>query len=278
MSTLTVRRSVSRLFAAFVLLIVIAGCPGPCGEGDSTTDIIMLPGLVPLEMVWIPAGAFIMGGEEDSTAEQLPQHEVSIEGFWLSKYELTKRQWAALMETTPWNCHANVLDDPDSPAVFVSWYDARHFTRALNLYTGQDFRLPSEAEWEYAVRAGTSTKFYWGNDDSLGAIGDYAWYDGNAWEVNERYAHSVGLKLPNAFGLFDMSGNVFEWCEDDWHDNYAGAPNDGSAWTDTASTDVGVFRGGSWGFPYGCCYSASRPYMQKYARSSSIGFRVARQP
>jgi len=257
-----------------VALVVSKGPEG--GEGET----IMLPGDVPLEMVWIPAGSFQMGrypGEQDSYDSEDPQHPVTLSsGFWLGKYELTKAQWTAVMGTTPWSGQSYVLDHPDSPAVYVSWNDAQSFISALNTYTGLTFRLPSEAQWEYACRAGTTTRFYWGNDPSYADINDYAWWEDNAGDVGERYAHVVGLKLSNAFGLYDMSGNVFEWCEDDWHDGYGGAPADGSPWVDSPRGSYLVMRGGGWYDDGYDCRSALRYDYYLSSTSYSLGFRLAR--
>ena len=246
------------------------------GEGET----IMLPGDVPLEMVWIPAGTFMMGrypGEQDSYDYEDPQHEVTLSsGFWLGKYELSKAQWEAVMGTTPWSGQSYVLDDPNSPAVYVSWNDAQSFITALNGLTGKTFRLPSEAEWEYACRAGTSTRFYWGDDPSYTVGNAYCWWTYNAWDVGEQYAHVVGLKLPNAFGLHDMSGNVWEWCEDDWHWNYTGAPANGAAWADSPRGSSRVVRGGGWGDDGYYCPSARRFLYSPSGSSSDFGFRLAR--
>jgi formylglycine-generating enzyme required for sulfatase activity len=249
--------------------------PGGEGEGEGEpgeTETIMLPGDVPLTMVWIPAGTFMMGrypGEQDSYSDEDPQHQVTLtHGFWLGKYELTKRQWTAVMGTTPWSGQDYVLDDPDSPAVYMSWDDAQVFMTALNTYTGQTFRLPSEAEWEYACRAGTTTRFYWGDDASYADIGNYAWYEGNAWNAGEQYAHVVGLKLPNAWGLYDMSGNVWEWCQD-W---YGGYPSGAVIDPQGASTSTyRVLRGGGWTGNGRYCRSALRYWSYPGARGSSMG-------
>ncbi len=205
------------ILVLFTLLIaaMVLGCPladDDDGQGSGHEETIMLPGDVPLVMVWIPAGTFMMGrysGEQDSDSTEDPQHHVTLsQGFWMGKYELTKAQWTAVMGTEPWSGHDNVLDDPASPAVYVSWDDAQAFITALNSYTGRTFRLPTEAEWEYACRAGTTTRFYWGDDPSYPMGDDYCWWTYNAWDVGEEYAHGVGQKLPNAFDLYDMSGNV----------------------------------------------------------------------
>ena len=166
------------------------------------------------------------------------------------------------------------------PAYFVSWDDAQNFIAALNTHianTSQGpatVRLPSEAEWEYACRAGTTTRFYWGDDLSLLEIGDYAWWDRN----NSPYGSKpVGGKLPNAFGLYDMIGSLWEWCEDDWHDNYTGAPVNGSAWVDAPRGSLRALRGGFWNSWVLDCRSASR--LGTFADSrTSLGFRVSRTP
>ena len=237
-------------------------------------ETIMLPGNVPIEIVWIPAGTFMMGrysGEGDSERAEDPQHSVTLKGFWICKYELTQAQWFAVMGTTPWSGKEDVLDDEDSPAVYVSRDDAQMFITTLNSYAGLTFRLPSEAEWEYACRAGTTTRFYWGNDPGYTEIGDYAWYGGNSGYM----IHPVGEKTANNFGLYDMSGNIWEWCEDDWHDNYTGAPTNGNAWVDSPRGSYCVVRGGSWdGYDFRC-RSAYRTYTSPWRTTSFFGFRLA---
>ena len=258
--------------------IKVVATPGP-----GSTETVLLPGKVPLTMVWIPAGTFMMGcspGEQDSTPDvETPQHSVTLGGFWTGKYALTKRQWTAVMGTTPWAGGFHVLYNLDSPAIDVSWDDAQSFLTAVNSYTGKTFGLPSEAQREYACRGGTTTRFYWGDDPGYTAIGDYSWYDGNAYYADEAYAHVVGTKLPNAFGLYDMSGNVFEWCEDDLHVNYTGAPTGGQAWVDSPRGERRVLRGGNWGNVDTFCRSAYRTYgSNTYGTSYWIGFRIVRTP
>lgn len=252
---------------------------------SANSATINLPGNVPLEMVWIPAGTFMMGryaNEQDSQSNESPQHQVTIaSGFWMGKYEVTKAQWNAVMNTTPWSGLGYVITEPNSPAVFVSWNDAQSFVAALNTHitdTGQGaatFHLPSEAQWEYACRAGTTTRFYWGNDSTYTDIGNFAWWSGNAWSANERYAHVVGLKVPNAWGLYDMTGNAWEWCEDWYHSNYTGAPTDGSAWVSPAGS-LRVGRGGSWFNVAHNCRSAQRSNNTPWNVSNILGFRLAR--
>ncbi len=245
------------------------------GSGGASDETIMLPGNVPLEMVWIPAGTFMMGryeGEQDSQSNEDPQHQVTLtQGFWMGKYELTKAQWTAVMGTTPWSGAAYVLDDPDSPAVYVSWNDAQAFVTALNSLTAKTFRLPTEAEWEYACRAGTTTRFYWGDDASYTAIDDYAWGSYNTFPVNEMYAHVNGQKPSNAWGLYDMSGNVYEWCQD-WYGSYSsGSVTDPTGGSSGSSR---ITRGGAWTHSTDSARSAARGAGAPDALAASIGFRV----
>jgi len=248
--------------------------------------VIDLPGLpedaTPLILLRIPAGRFMMGryaGEQESNSSEDPQHPVTIsQDFYLGKYEVTKAQWTAVMGTTPWSGQSFVLNDSNSPAVYVSWNDINGtggFIEKLNALGQGTFRLPSEAEWEYACRAGTTTRFYWGDDPNYSMIGDYAWYYFNAYRVSERYAHVVGLKLPNDWGLYDMSGDVWEWCQDYWHEGYAGAPDDGGAW-ESPTSSYRVFRGADWGFDAQFCRSAYRYWFYPALGFSYVGFRLVR--
>ena len=238
-------------------------------------ETILLPGNVPLEMVWCPAETFMMGAtnlEQGSYDFEKPQHQVTLtQGFWMGKYELTKLQWTALMGTSPWLGKNYVLNDPDSPAVYVSWYDVQSFITALNIYTGLKFRLPSEAEWESAARAGTATRFYWGDDPSYTEIDNCAWYWGNS--SFEMYAHGTGQKLPNGYGLYDMTGNAWELCQD-WAVNYTqGAVIDP---TGPATGSYHVGRGGSWSNNDNYCRSAIRGSISSSSVQGYIGFRLAR--
>ena len=286
-------------FAAGCLVFLLAtGCPPPGGdvertlvkslctlscigdEPEASDEItVMLPGETPLQLVWIPSGSFWMGrynGEQPSQSSESPRHEVALSsGFWLGKYEVTKRQWQALMGTTPWAGKPFVSNDPDSPAVYLSWHDAAAFIDMLCSYTGRQFRFPSEAEWEYACRAGTMTKYYWGEDESGTDIDAYAWWFGVCDGAAELYAHPVGLKSPNVFDLFDMGGNAREWCDDDVHDTYAGAPGDGSAWVDAPRGVKRILRGGGWNDYADRCRSADRSGAVPEYRDDASGFRVA---
>jgi len=246
---------------------------------DPNEETILLPGNVPLVMKWIPAGSFAMGAPDtdpDAWASDKPQHTVSLGGFWMGKYELTKRQWTSVMGTTPWLGQSYVLADLDSAAVYVSWEDAQPFLEQLNTSTGKTFRLPSEAQFQYALRAGTTTTYYWGDD--MSAAGDYAWYNANSVDIGDLAAHVVGEKKPNAWGLYDMVGNAYEWCEDDWHNNYTGAPTDGGAWVDSPRSDYRVVHDtGLYTYDYRL-RTAARDKAYEAGPDWTSGMRVVRIP
>ncbi|MCX5771442.1 MAG: SUMF1/EgtB/PvdO family nonheme iron enzyme [Candidatus Hydrogenedentes bacterium] len=277
-----------RVTAGTQIDIVISLGPSPAegegesegeGEGEGETLTVLVQGDVPLDFVQIPAGSFTMGSpssELGRMADEGPQHLVTIaDPFWLTQTEVTKQQWQALMGTTPWEGQANVLTHADSPAVYVSWNDAHSFIAALNSLTGQTYRLPSEAQWEYAARAGSMTRFYWGKDPTFAAITSYAWWDGNADAIDQDHAHVTGLKLPNNRDLYDVAGNVWEWCQDWYHIAYHDAPNDGSPWEVPAGT-MRIRRGGSWTSPGELCRSAYRSLADPTTANDVIGFRVAK--
>ena len=194
----------------------------------------------------IPAGTFTMGSPEDETDRRANehQHEVTIsKAFYMQTTEVTQGQWKAVMGTEPWKGKSYGKERSDYPAVYVSWDDAVAYCKKLSEKEGKTYRLPTEAQWEYACRAGTKTTRSFGNNEN--ALGDYAWYEKNAYSVGEKYAHQVGLKKPNAFGLYDMHGNVFEWCHDYYgEDYYQQSPEKDP--TGPTSGSSRVLRGGSW--------------------------------
>ena len=244
---------------------------------------------VTLEVIYIPSGKFLMGSpEREGSHNEKPPNEVTIKPFFLGKYPITQAQWKAIASRTDLKVKQDLdlkpayfKDRPDSdrrPVERVSWYDAVEFCARLSKLTGREYRLPSEAEWEYACRAGTTTPFYFG-ETITGELANYNASNTYADEPNGEYQNEttpVGQFPPNAFGLYDMHGNVREWCADTWHDNYDGAPTDGSAWIEKGDDNRSPLRGGSWGSSPGICRSAIRNYdlLRRDYRINDSGFRV----
>ena len=230
-----------------------------------------LPNGLTLEMVGLPAGQFLMGSPDsdpDASDFEKPQHQVQVNSFAIGKYPVTQAQYQAVMGTNP----SFFKNNPQNPVENVNWNDAQAFCQKLSQITGKTYRLPTEAEWEYACRAGTTTRYYFGDDANQ--LEDYAWYDGNSGGKT----HPVGQKKPNAWGLYDMSGNVWEWCEDNSHNNYIGAPKDGSAWL-TNDNDYHILRGGSWYDDPNSCRSAYRfDHYRRVSNFNLVGFRVVCVP
>jgi formylglycine-generating enzyme required for sulfatase activity len=231
---------------------------------------------VKLEMVYIPAGSFMMGspsGPGEGDDNQRPQHQVTIaQPFYLGKYPITQEQWQAVMGYNPSHFKGAKL-----PVENVSWNDAVYFCKKLSRKTGKIYRLPSEAEWEYACRAGTITPFYFGETitpDLVNYEGNGSYGSGPKGLYREKTTY-VGSFPPNAFGLYDMHGNVWEWCSDRSHSNYNGAPSDGSSWETGGISDHRERRGGSWGWAAGSCRAIDRIGYSAGIRKSDIGFRVA---
>lgn len=239
---------------------------------------------ITLEMVAIPGGKFMMGSQEEGYDSERPVHEVSVKSFFISKFLVTQAQWRVVANlpkvNRTLNSYPSEFNGDNLPVETVSWYDAIEFCDRLSRKTGRKYRLPSEAEWEYAARASTTTPFNFG----LTLTSNLANYDGNYTYANEakgKYRGEttpVGIFPPNNFGLYDMHGNVYEWCADVWHNNYEGAPTDGSAWLDKKSHDnqYQVLRGGSWFDAPIDCRSACRDRV--IARRNNVydlvGFRV----
>ena len=223
---------------------------------------------VSMKLILIPAGKFTMGSpdsETDRDGDEGPQHEVTItKPFYMGVYEVTQEQYEQVMGQNP-----SSFKSPRNPVENVFWNDAVAFCEKVSRNTGRNLRLPTEAECEYACRAGTNTRFSFGESDT--DLGDHAWYWGNS----AHKTHPVGQKKPNPWGLYDMHGNVWEWCQDAWHGNYNGAPTDGSAWTSGGDSPHRVRRGGSWYVNANGCRSADRPRYTPGHRSRGIGFRVS---
>ncbi len=242
------------------------------GEGPQAGDEreFQLTDDVTVTMVWIPSGEFEMGSPNDEDGRQVsegPVHSVQFEnGFWVGKHEVIQAQWEAVMGDNP--AHDYGIGD-NHPVYYVSWDDIQEFEAELD----NNFRLPSESEWEYACRAGTNTRFYWGDDPDYEDIGDYAVYSEN----NPDGTTDVGTKLPNAWGLYDMSGNVWEWCEDRWHTDYDDAPDDGSPWLENSEGGtIRIWRGAGFLYYPWFCRSAQRYATSPSFRDYHIGFRLVR--
>ena len=229
----------------------------PTGPSAKTLTLDLGKG-VTMKLVLIPAGKFRMGsgvspeelarqyGEKvDTFADEYPQHEVRItKPFYLGATEVTQSQWKAVMRTEPWKGKPHANEGGENAATYTSWLDATAFCTALSKTAGRSVRLPTEAQWEYACRAGTTTKHSFGDDDSK--LGDYAWYSENTLKVDEKYAHPVARKKPNAWGLYDMHGNVWEWCADWYDEKYYSASANGVDPAGPVSGKRRVLRGGSW--------------------------------
>ncbi len=257
---------------------------------------------VNLEMVSIPGGEFLMGTEDEEierlvkkfnwerSRREKPQHEVTVQSFFMGKYPITQGQWKAVASLP--KVKRDLEADPshfkggNRPVEKVSWFDAEEFCQRLSKETGREYRLPSEAEWEYACRAGTKTPFHFGETittDLANYRGTDGEYEGKVYpgiyanEPKGKYREettAVGIFPPNAFGLYDMHGQVWEWCEDDFHENYRGAPIDGSAWLSQQSSEK-VLRGGSWVIYPWFCRSAYRGRYDPGDAYNRLGFRVA---
>jgi len=234
-----------------------------------------------IDMILIPGGTFLMGSPETELERgdsESPQHPVTVPSFFIGRYPITQSQWSAIAafpkinrKLKPSNFKGN-----NRPIEQVLWQDSVEFCDRLSAFTGRTYRLPTEAEWEYACRAGTTTPFHLGETittDLANCRGD-AIYGRGVKGVDRKEPTDVGSFPPNGFGLCDMHGNVWEWCLDHWHQNYDGAPTDGSAWL-TGDQDASyVVRGGSWRYSPRLCRSAYRSRDHPGSRSDGIGFRV----
>ncbi|MFA4904574.1 MAG: formylglycine-generating enzyme family protein [Desulfobaccales bacterium] len=254
---------------------------------------------VKMDFVQLPAGRFMMGSpetEKGHTIYEGPQHEVTFaKPFHMSVHLVTRAQWVQVMGSDPSECskhhkarfllpeHLGAMADgdpsqmpgrPDQPVDSVSWKDAQDFCARVGALTKHNLRLPSEAEWEYACRAGSTTRFCFGDDADCSRLAEYAWFTANSND----YTYPVGRKKPNAWGLYDMHGNVVEWCQDGLHYTYDGAPADGSVWEARAiTTPSGIcrmMRGGCNNSHGEGLRSAARDWGPLKNRCGDVGFRV----
>jgi sulfatase modifying factor 1 len=278
--------------AILLLLLIAVGCDDSTETEQPTEHPVEQPTepakesiTKPLDMKFnkIPAGTFMMGSPEteEGRYEDEHQHKVKIsKAFYMQTTEVTQGQWKAVMETEPWKGEDDIKEGANYPAIYISWDDAVAYCKKLSEKEGKTYRLPTEAEWEYACRAGTKTTWSFGDDEKV--LGDYAWYFDNVFfdELRriqlEKYAHQVGLKKPNAFGLYDMHGNVWEWCHDYYEeDYYIQSPKQNP--TGPASGSHRVSRGGSWVNSGTYTRSAFRKSVDADARTNQYGFRLVRE-
>ncbi|WP_368005159.1 formylglycine-generating enzyme family protein [Laspinema palackyanum] len=246
------------------------------GLGDGVILILMK----------IPPGEFLMGAPEtapESFDSQRPQHRVRLEPFFMGCYPVTQAQWRVVANypqvERDLDPNPSRFTGENRPVENVSWDYATEFCKRLSAKTGREYCLPSEAEWEYACRSGMETPFHFGETittELANYNGNYPFNDNEGSQGEYRKTTTeVGSFPANEWGLHDMHGNVWEWCEDDWHDNYEGAPNDGTAWIEENRTGTGrVFRGGSYFSNPGHCSSAFRDNGTRITLINDMGFRV----
>ncbi|MCK6690917.1 MAG: formylglycine-generating enzyme family protein [Thermoanaerobaculia bacterium] len=254
--------------------------PGTAGT-TSTPPAVRCDGCP--EMVFVQGGRFTMGCQSSARDGECydyekPPHEVTVRDFYIGKYEVTQAEWRAVMGSDPPDLYNKGCDR--CPVENVSWDDAQEFIRRLNARTGKKFRLPTEAEWEYAARGGNQSRGYLYSGSNN--IGEVAWYQDNYQNGStfgaQKTTRPAGTRKANELGIHDMSGNVWEWVEDDWHDNYQGAPTDGRAWVDRGSRGgARVYRGGLWSVIARYCRAASRYSCTPAYRYGNHGFRLALQ-
>jgi len=256
-ATLSLRTDTDRMDLSAEKIAVVLYGPATLALGNGVT----------MKLVRISAGRFTIGSPRTAKGRhesEDPRRRVTISRpFYMGATEVTQAQWKAVMNTQPWDGQTSAKTGADHPAGYISWHDATAFCTALSKKTGRTIRLPTEAEWECACRAGTTTAYSFGDDSSK--LGDYAWYHGNAEGKGDKSAHSVGTKKPNAWGLYDMHGNVWEWCAD---------------WANTrdseglATKKCRVLRGGAWSHDHVSCRAAYGGMNVPASRCNFIGFRV----
>jgi len=239
-------------------------------SGNSITPDTFVSSSTGMEFILIPPGEFEMGSpsdEKDRSDSESPVHKVTIKNpFYMGKSQVTQKQWKNIMGNSP-----SHFKGEDHPVEMVSWNDVQEFVKKLNAAESTNkYRIPSEAEWEYACRAGTETRYSFGDDESK--LNGYAWYAENSG----RKTRPIGRKQPNSWGLYDMHGNVWEWVQDKWHKNYNDSPFDGKAWED-GDGSLRVSRGGSWYCGAESCRSAGRFGREPESRFGNLGFRLLRK-
>lgn len=269
-------RGLRLCFVSVSMMAFVAGNASPArGQASAFQDCAdTCPVMVP-----IPAGKFIMGTSDDAPKDidgwPIPsyvQHEVAIaKPFAISRFEVTFAEWDACVSAKGCPHAPDTWGRGEMPATNVSWVHAQQYVDWLSKVTGQKYRLPSEAEWEYVARAGTATSYFWGS--GIGRANANCAVCGNPWD--DKQTAPVGSFKPNAFGLFDLNGNVWEWVEDTWHDDYQGAPADGSAWLGS-DPNIRVARGGAWRNEVEFLRADARVKRNILVQFNTLGFRVAR--
>ena len=252
------------VFAAFGTLCLLSAAPASAAEDTRQ----LFADSIGMSFQDIPPGSFMRGctrDAEDCYDFETPQRRIDIAAFGLARHEVTQAQWEAVMGDNP-----STFKDPAKPVENVSWDDVQEFLRRMNEKEGRKrYRLPTEAEWEYAARAGSATTYSFGNDESR--LDDHAWHG----DGGNGGTHPVGGKLPNAWSLYDMHGNVWEWVEDRYGADYYATSRETANPTGPETGDRRVIRGGAWNSVAGACRSAARGDAEQAERSSVIGFRVA---
>lgn len=259
-----------KLLLLFIYLLLFKALPALGQATPSYDTLIQFSPALSFHFQYIPSGTFIMGSPAEEAMrgkDEGPQHEVAItKGLYLGTYEVTQAQWEQVMGENP-AVFQSLEKSSRHPVEFVSWNDCQEFISQLNAMGKGTFRLPTEAEWEYACRAGTQSPYYWGDKMKQNGSSDYAWANSRSFAQT----HTVGSKQPNAWGLYDMSGNVWEWCQD-WFDSY---PSESQ--TNPRGPEEGkmkVFRGGSWYDFYESHRSANRHKHAPDEQYAAIGLRL----
>ena len=256
-----------RKIALLLIMIAILSLMGGCDTDDDNEADIWTDPATGMVFVWIPGGCFQMGSDAtEAEADEQPVHKVCVDGFWIGKYEVTQDEWQTLMADTP-----SRFEGGRNPVEQVSWDDCQRFIQEMNALSQARFRLPTEAEWEYAARGGLESRGYtYSGSNDLDSVG---WYFGNS----DARTHDVGGKHPNESELFDMSGNVWEWCSD-WYGKkyYLQSPEDNPQGPDEGTHRV--IRGGSWVDPAGVPRVANRLMIAPETRLLDIGFRLVKMP
>ncbi|MDA0660556.1 MAG: formylglycine-generating enzyme family protein [Planctomycetota bacterium] len=263
----------------FTLLVLMGIASQLFGEEPKDTkQPKTITNSIGMEFVLCPRGTFMMGSPSDEAgrSDDEQQHEVTLSSdFYLGVCEVTQGEWKSVMETEPWGKKPQREEVSDYPATYVLHDDAVSFCRKLSEKDGREYRLPTEAEWEYACRAGTTTAYSFG--DNKDALAKYAWFNDNTRLLEERFPHQVGAKLPNPWGLYDMHGNVSEFCQD-WYGDYPSAAVTNPLGPPQAEGSRSVRRGGGWNDYASLCRSAYRHWSSPDYRYSDLGFRVALIP